>query len=92
MAPMMVPTADPDHRGGRRFDLHAGAAFTPRDGLLQGQRFALEYMAGPFNRTSTVSSLKQTGRWAGSWGCDPEALIGPSGAIPRQIPAGPFML
>ncbi|HYQ72761.1 MAG TPA: transporter [Gammaproteobacteria bacterium] len=44
--PMMargVPTADPDLRGGRRVDLLLGAAFTPRAGLLRGQRLGVEY-------------------------------------------------
>jgi Putative MetA-pathway of phenol degradation len=43
--PMMVgivPTADPDLRGGRRVDLLIGAAFTPQAGLLHGHRLALE--------------------------------------------------
>lgn len=43
MAPGMVPTADPDLRAGRRFDLLVGARITPGSGFLQGQRFAVEY-------------------------------------------------
>jgi hypothetical protein len=43
--PMMigvVPTADPDLRGGRRVDLLVGAAYAPQTGLLRGHRLALE--------------------------------------------------
>jgi hypothetical protein len=43
MAPKMVPTADPDLRAGRRFDLLVGASITPASGFLQGHRFAVEY-------------------------------------------------
>jgi hypothetical protein len=43
LAPTMVPTADPDLRGGRRFDLLVGAAFKPSSGFFKGQRVALEY-------------------------------------------------
>ncbi len=43
MAPKMVPTADPDLRAGRRFDLMVGASISPASGILQGHRFAVEY-------------------------------------------------
>lgn len=42
MAPAMVPTADPDLRGGRRLDLLLGASFAPSSGWFKGQRFAAE--------------------------------------------------
>jgi len=45
MAPNMVPTADPDKRAGRRFDLLLGASFAPASGWFQGQRFAAEFGA-----------------------------------------------
>lgn len=40
--PMMVPTADPSLRAGRRADLLLGWNFNGRQGLLRGQRLALE--------------------------------------------------
>jgi len=42
MAPAIVPTADPDLRGGRRLDLLLGASFAPASGWFEGQRFAAE--------------------------------------------------
>jgi len=43
MGPSMVPTADPDLRAGRRFDLLVGASISPASGILRGHRFAVEY-------------------------------------------------
>ena len=45
MAPNMVPTADPDKRAGRRFDLLVGASFSPASGWFAGQRIAAEFGA-----------------------------------------------
>ena len=45
LAPNMVPTADPDKRAGRRFDLLLGASFAPASGWFEGQRFAAEFGA-----------------------------------------------
>ena len=45
MAPNMVPTADPDKRAGRRFDLLVGASFSPDSGWFAGQRIAAEFGA-----------------------------------------------
>ena len=45
MAPNMVPTADPDLRAGRRFDLLLGGSFAPASGWFEGQRFAAEFGA-----------------------------------------------
>lgn len=40
--PMMVPTADPDLRAGRRTDVLLGLNFNGKRGLLKGHRLALE--------------------------------------------------
>jgi hypothetical protein len=45
MAPNMVPTADPDKRAGRRFDLLVGANFSPAAGWFAGQTIAAEFGA-----------------------------------------------
>ena len=45
MAPNMVPTADPNKRAGRRFDLLVGASFAPASGWFEGQRIAVEFGA-----------------------------------------------
>ncbi len=42
--PMMVPTADPDRRGGNRTDVGIGINLFIPDGNLQGHRFAIEYL------------------------------------------------
>ena len=43
MAPMMVPTADPDLRGGRRYDVLLGTSIAPVEGALRGHRFGIEF-------------------------------------------------
>ncbi len=43
MAPMMVPTADPDRRGGRRYDALLGASIAPTTGALRSHRFGIEF-------------------------------------------------
>jgi hypothetical protein len=45
MAPNMVPTADPNKRAGRRFDLLVGASFSPASGWFAGQTIATEFGA-----------------------------------------------
>ena len=40
--PMMIPTADPDLRAGRRADLLLGLSYAPHHGAMKGQRLALE--------------------------------------------------
>ncbi len=40
--PMMVPTADPDRRGGTRLDLLAGVDYMRHSGALTGNRLAIE--------------------------------------------------
>ena len=60
MAPMMVPTADPERRAGRRTDLHVGVNWLS-DG---GHRLALEYgvpvhqnLDGPQLETDSVATV-----------------------------------
>ena len=43
MAPLMVPTADPDRRAGTRIDLHLGVNYRRTGALLKGHRLALEF-------------------------------------------------
>jgi hypothetical protein len=43
MMAMMVPTADPDLRGGERLDLLLGLGFSPADGIFKGHRLAAEW-------------------------------------------------
>ena len=64
MAPAMVPTADPDLRGGRRLDLLLGASFAPASGWFEGQRFAAEvgapvyqHLDGPQLETDWIVTL-----------------------------------
>ena len=64
MAPGIVPTADPNKRAGRRFDLLVGASFVPDSGWFEGQRFAAEFGApvyqnldGPQLETDWVFTL-----------------------------------
>jgi hypothetical protein len=70
LAPAMVPTADPDRRGGTRADLGLGAAFATQNGLLAGQRFAVEYsrplyqdLDGPQLETDEILTLGWQGVW-----------------------------
>ena len=67
--PMMVPTANPDLRGGQRTDLGVGINFYGHNGALAGHRFALEYLApvqqdlnGP--QLKTKSSIVFGWQWA----------------------------
>jgi hypothetical protein len=64
MAPMVVPTADPELRGGRRLDLLLGVSFAPASGWFEGQRFAAEIGApvyqnldGPQLETDWIATL-----------------------------------
>ena len=43
--PVMVPTADPRHRGGEQIDLSFGVNFYRRGGLVKGHRVAMEFGA-----------------------------------------------
>lgn len=43
MMAAMVPTADPDLRGGRRLDLLVGLGLSPVGGILKGHRLAAEW-------------------------------------------------
>ena len=60
MAPNMVPTADPNKRAGRRFDLLVGANFSPDSGWLAGQTFAAAWRDVP------ETPLKLVGKSVGS--------------------------
>jgi hypothetical protein len=44
LVPMMVPTADPDLRGGGRLDVGVGVNFEVASDTLHGQRLALEVL------------------------------------------------
>lgn len=62
--PMMVPTADPELRGGQRLDLLFGADWAPHAGAAAGQRLALEFglpvyqdLDGPQLATDWVATI-----------------------------------
>ena len=44
LMPGLVPTADPELRGGERVDVGLGASVTPHDGALAGHRLAVEWL------------------------------------------------
>ncbi len=68
--PRMVPTADPDLRGGRRVDALLGVNFEVAEGRLHGQRLAVEFgrplfqsLDGPQLETDWVLTLG----WQYAW-------------------------
>jgi hypothetical protein len=50
LMPMMVPTADPDRRGGTRMDACFGLSIEGPDGLLSGHRFDVEFCLPVYQR------------------------------------------
>ncbi len=64
--PTLVPTADPDRRGGRRLDLALSANLLVRDGALRGHRFAVEAMR-PVHQGLDGPQLEMAWRIAAGW-------------------------
>ncbi len=63
--PMMVPTADPDLRAGRRVDLLAGINFLVKRGPLRGHRIGVEF-GGPVLQDLNGPQLETD--WTGTLG------------------------
>jgi hypothetical protein len=63
---MMVPTADPDLRGGRRLELGAGINFSIARGPLHGHRLAL-VLLGPVWQNLDGPQLETDWRILAGW-------------------------
>ncbi len=64
--PMMVPTADPNLRGGKEANVFLGANFYGRDGWIKGQRLALEWGI-PFYQSLNGPQLETDWRFTAGW-------------------------